>query len=136
MKKSQNWWRLAVSLLWLALIYFQSALPAPTSQAESGGILAVVQTVFPWMTNLLLRKIAHFTEYAVLGALFASFFARARNPILLKPLAFGAFAALGDETLQLFVPGRSGQLSDVWLDMAGVACGALLVWLIRKIRKH
>ena len=59
MKKSQNWWRLAVSLLWLALIYFQSALPAPTSQAESGGLLAVVQTVFPWMTNFLLRKIAH-----------------------------------------------------------------------------
>ena len=96
----------------------------------------MVQTVFPWMTNLLLRKIAHFTEYAVLGALFAAFFARTRNPILLKPLAFGAFAALSDETLQLFVPGRSGQLSDVWLDMAGVACGALLVWLIHKIRKH
>ncbi len=127
---------MVAALLWLALIYFQSALPASTSQAESGGLLALVQTVFPWMTHRLIRKIAHFAEYAVLGALLAAFFVRVREPSLLKPLSFGAFAALGDETLQLFVPGRSGQLSDVWLDTAGVACGALAVWLIHKIRKH
>ena len=30
-----------------------------------------------------------------------------------------------DETLQLFTEGRSGQISDVWLDMAGAAAGTL-----------
>lgn len=28
-----------------------------------------------------------------------------------------------DETIQLFVAGRSGQISDVWLDMSGAAAG-------------
>ena len=31
-----------------------------------------------------------------------------------------------DETLQLFTEGRSGQISDVWLDCAGVLFGTVL----------
>lgn len=37
-----------------------------------------------------------------------------------------------DETIQLFTEGRSGQISDVWLDMSGVLFGTCLVdwfWL-------
>ena len=40
------------------------------------------------------------------------------------------FTALCDETIQLFVPGRSGQIADVWLDTAGYLTGALLTLLI------
>ena len=39
-------------------------------------------------------------------------------------------AALCDETIQLFVPGRSGQITDVWLDTAGYLTGALLTLLL------
>ena len=39
-------------------------------------------------------------------------------------------AALCDETIQLFVPGRSGRIADVWLDTAGYFNGALLTLLI------
>ena len=42
----------------------------------------------------------------------------------------GTLAALCDETIQLFVPGRSGQITDVWLDTAGYLTGALLTLLI------
>ena len=42
----------------------------------------------------------------------------------------GTLAALCDETIQLFVPGRSGQIADVWLDTAGYLTGALLTLLI------
>lgn len=31
-----------------------------------------------------------------------------------------------DETIQLFVAGRSGQISDVWLDMSGAAAGMMI----------
>ena len=43
-----------------------------------------------------------------------------------------------DETIQLFVPGRSGQISDVWLDMAGGAAGFLAAFLLEqyKMRKR
>ena len=30
-----------------------------------------------------------------------------------------------DETIQLFVDGRAGQISDVWLDVSGAVCGIL-----------
>ena len=39
-----------------------------------------------------------------------------------------------DETIQLFVEGRSGQIGDVWLDMSGVLAGFLIVKLISGLR--
>ena len=38
-----------------------------------------------------------------------------------------------DETIQLFTEGRSGQISDVWLDMAGVLTGTALYLTVRWI---
>ena len=40
-----------------------------------------------------------------------------------------------DETIQLFVPGRSSQTTDIWIDICGGAAGVLLVHLIRMIGK-
>ena len=45
----------------------------------------------------------------------------------------GTLAALCDETILLFVPGRSGQIADVWLDTAGYLTGALLTLLIFRL---
>ena len=42
----------------------------------------------------------------------------------------GTLAARCDETIQPFVPGRSGQITDGWLDTAGYLTGALLTLLI------
>ncbi len=98
---------------WLLVIWGHSCLPAAQSGAESGALLVVVQDLLPRMTDHVLRKCAHFAEYAVLGALTA--------------------AALCDETIQLFVPGRSGQIADVWLDTAGYLTGALLTLLIFRL---
>ena len=57
---------------WLLVIWGHSCLPAAQSGAESGALLAVVQDLLPWMTDHVLRKCAHFAEYAVLGALTAA----------------------------------------------------------------
>ena len=51
------------------------------------------------------------------------------------PPCFGVLAALADETVQLFAAGRSGQVSDVWLDLAGFLAGWILIALISLIRK-
>ena len=45
------------------------------------------------------------------------------------PVLGGLLTALTDETIQLFVPGRSGQVTDIWIDFFGVMTG-LLVGLI------
>ena len=45
------------------------------------------------------------------------------------PILGGLLTALTDETVQLFVPGRSGQVTDIWIDFSGVMTG-LMVGLI------
>ncbi len=44
------------------------------------------------------------------------------------PMLGGLLTALTDETIQLFVPGRSGQVTDVWIDFSGVLTGLLSRW--------
>ncbi|MDR0890292.1 MAG: VanZ family protein [Oscillospiraceae bacterium] len=123
---------LILSLLWVALIFLHSAMPATVSKAESGGLLALLQRVLPWLTHNMLRKAAHFAEYAVLGALLTGVFRNTKSFALSKPLLCGLLVALGDETLQLYVAGRAGMLTDVWLDFSGLLAATLLLWLLRK----
>lgn len=134
LKKSRLRLWLLLTVLWLALIFLQSALPAETSRAESGGVWSALQRIFPWLTHHQLRKLAHFAEYATAGALLTRTSLLAKRFSLSTPLLLGLLTALSDETLQLFVAGRSGQISDIWLDAAGVLTGALLVWLLHRMK--
>ena len=78
--------------------------------------------------DLVLRKIAHVTVYAVLGALLL----RASERVLLSLVAGVGYAAT-DELHQHFVPGRSGALLDIGFDALGVLAGLALAarWLRR-----
>lgn len=62
-----------------------------------------------------------------------SSFSWKRMEILLQPGLTGALYAASDEFHQLFVPGRSGQISDVLLDSAGVCFGVLLGMLFWRL---
>jgi VanZ family protein len=92
---------------WAALIFALSSVP--DLGTGLGG----------W--DLILRKLAHAGEFAVLGALLVRATDRAG-------LAFGVGAvyAVSDELHQMFVPGRMGSPLDVAIDVVGVACGVLL----------
>ena len=123
------WW--ALCALWIAAIFLHSLMPADLSEAESGGLLAWLSRLFPGLTHHLLRKFAHFTEFAVLGLLLSQCF-RVR---IFRPLLAGLLCALCDETIQLFVPGRSSEIRDLWIDFAGAALGIGLVFLLRSLRR-
>ena len=135
MKKKAFWLWLLFTLLWIGVIFWHSSRVAADSDAESLGLLYYVQKIFPWMTNRILRKCGHFGEFAVLGFPMTGMFRHLRNFILLKPLACAFFIALCDETLQLFIPGRSGNVRDLWIDLGGVVFGALILWLFFRLRK-
>jgi len=70
--------------------------------------------------DLVLRKLAHLTEYAVFGALLQRALARPEFAIL----AGGLYAA-GDEIHQHFVRGRHGAWYDVVIDTVGVTIGVI-----------
>lgn len=83
-----------------------------------------------------IRKCAHMTEYAVFATL--TFIAlyydgiRKRMTYILAVIIAFLFACT-DEFHQLFVPGRSGQFTDVCIDTIGACIGMLIIFLIRKI---
>jgi VanZ family protein len=75
-----------------------------------------------------IRKLAHLTEYAVLGALVVRALEGpwSRPQIVLRALAICAAYAALDELHQRFVPSRTGAVLDVAIDLAGAAFGMVL----------
>jgi len=96
-------------LIWAAVIFTFSSIPSLSTGLGT------------WDT--ILRKGAHVTEYAVLGALL--YRALGREPLA---LAVGIAYAATDELHQYFVRGRHASPVDVAIDAVGLAAGMLL-WL-------
>ena len=71
--------------------------------------------------DLVLRKLAHLTEYAMLGALLQRAIARPALAVLI-----GGLYAATDEIHQHFVRGRHAAWYDVVIDTIGVAVGVAL----------
>ena len=100
--------RWAPVVLWAGLIFALSAIPSLSTGLGT------------W--DLVLRKVAHLAEYAVLGALLL----RAVRTAPLALLAGSAYAVT-DEVHQVFVSGRQGSPLDWLIDTIGVAAGILVL---------
>ena len=88
------------------------------------------------VTDHLVRKLAHFTEFCLLGAeliMLTCLLRKLRVRNVLNCLFAGLSAAVIDETIQIF-SARGSQAIDVLLDFGGVVAGVLLVFLIYGIR--
>ena len=115
----------------LCFIWGNSLLPAELSRALSLWVKSLLEPLFPSgaaspeQGHGLLRKLAHFTEFAALGAALSWRFGMLEKKKILA-LGYGAGAACVDETIQLFVPERGPGLTDVAIDTFGVAVGILL----------
>ena len=87
-----------------------------------------------------IRKLAHFCIYALLGFLIALLLNEYRynySKVISGAVSISFLYSCTDEFHQYFVPGRSGQVSDVALDTFGALCGAVFaVIIIVLIRKH
>jgi len=126
-------------LLWMLLIFAGStSLGAGSNTSRILGPL--LNFFFPGVEpetiaglRLVIRKLAHFTEYAVLSALLWRALARGRAgwqaSIAGQAWLLAVLYAMSDEFHQSFVPGRVGTPVDVMIDAAGAAGGLALLWL-------
>ncbi len=120
-----------LTLCVLTFIWGNSLLPAEISQRLSDWLKSFLAGDLSGGTtggSGLLRKIAHFTEFAALGFCLGWLFGMLGRGWGL-PLVLGFGAACVDEGIQLFVPGRGPGLTDVALDTAGVAAGLGLLYI-------
>ena len=133
----------------LCFIWGNSLLPGQDSGELSGFVGMLLQKLLPFldlqseMGLHLLRKAAHFSEFAALGMSFTWLYgmvAKKRLWSLVLPLLSGSGAAAIDETIQLFSPDRGPSIKDVGIDTAGVITGiavlALLHFFYKRLKKR
>ena len=134
-QKHGKWILSAAVLLWCVVIWQFSLTPADASSATSGSVRAFLNGILTALgipfqfTPIMVRKIAHFTEFFILGVLLHSALFAHRAPYRI-PLAVAGVVAVAtiDECIQRFVPGRAAAVLDVLLDTAGGTAGVLVFW--------
>ena len=118
----------------LCLIWGNSLLGKEDSAALSGGITAWLRSIGLPVSDLFVRKSAHFCEFGLLGCELTLLF-WLKSGIGLQNGCNAAFAALlaavTDETIQSFT-GRGSSVRDVVLDFTGALTGILLLSLALK----
>ncbi len=128
--------RYSLLVAWMVVIWLFSA--QPNSAEVTRGLFGE--------SNFLVRKLAHFTEYAVLSVLgLASFSSHGANPpnsllqkiggrrAMQSAIILAISFAISDEIHQAFVPGRSAAIQDVLVDSAGAITAMLMVsWWQRR----
>ena len=83
-----------------------------------------------WALNRIVRKLAHLTEFTILGGVLYVVLRRyIEYGTVIKTIGVGIVIACLDEFIQLFSLGRSSQLSDVLIDTIGIIIGILVVKL-------
>ena len=152
MKSKRKWlWRTlfwALAIGWVAVLFFFSGQTAAESGKLSLWLTHLVQRLFPWIPlttdalEHLLRKLAHFSIFAVEGfllclAMMESFRDKGAGALLSGILCTAVAAA--NELHQSFIEGRSCEGGDVLIDSAGallgIAVAALAYFLCRRRRR-
>lgn len=112
----------------LAFIWGNSAMPGDNSGALSGWLLELLSFLPDSdLAHTILRKLAHFSEFGLLGILVCWLWNLHRDNLPVSLPGFGLAVACIDETIQYFVPGRASSLIDVWIDTAGFTTGLILL---------
>ena len=149
-EKHSLWLTLILVVAVMVMIYCFSAQTGTESGAMSGKITTwVLNLVIPDFSNLspekqatihstvglLVRKLAHFSEYALLGFSLMLHIRQIqkRTRVALPWLwswGIGTLYAASDEFHQGFVAGRGPSIVDVMIDSSGVIAGVLLMLLL------
>ena len=126
----------------VAFIFTQSTKSKEESKSDSDKVGEIIEEIIPPETpagdfvQTNLRKIAHFTEFFLLGcevSVFVSLFCTSKFSIPLS-YAFGLLIASIDETIQIFSK-RGPALRDVMIDFFGFLSSTFIIYTLSIIVK-
>ena len=124
----------SVHIFWLSTETFGSNVSRPFLAKILGLLHLTVSSNGFWVLHIVLRKLSHMIEYAILGYLLYRSF-RGQNRIRWQPQLAGcsiivaAVYSITDEFHQAFVSGRGASLIDCGIDTSGAATAMLLVYI-------
>lgn len=124
----------------MVIIFTMSSFNSIESANQSNYIVNIISNVLNInnieLLSFIIRKLAHFTEYLILGFLTINMLDK--NDISKKHLIsilICIIYATSDEIHQIFVPGRTCQIKDILIDSIGSITGIYLYKLISKRKK-
>lgn len=147
-KKNQNSklarrdvWSLVLLVFTTATLVFiwTNSMEAPAESSEKSQWVMKLMTPFLEIfvgkgnvTEFLVRKLAHFCEFGLLGCELSLMLILRKRQVLqwyVNAAMFAFTVAALDETIQIFAD-RGSSLADVWLDTAGAVTGIVGVWIL------
>lgn len=137
-------------LLWMGVIfYFSNQNGSESSSLSSNVVFTILKVVYPSFFNLtlikqleilnicglLIRKIAHMSEYAILSYLAYQWIKTLelhKQQYYIYPLLLSFLYACSDEFHQYFIVGRSASFIDVLIDTFGALVMLGIIYVISK----
>lgn len=140
-------------ILWMSVIFYFSNQQGEGSGNTSGKVCEIIVNVIDIQDKYTdiekeelvkiiepaIRKIAHYTIYAIGGILLAHCvyqYSKKEKILIGISTMVGVLYAISDEIHQLMVSGRSGNIKDVIIDSLGVITGIIFFLLVKEIRKR
>lgn len=145
-----------IALCWMGVIFYFSSQNGSTSSRMSNRVTQFVIRLFvPNYSDLsqaeqasmlknisfVIRKLAHYSEYAILGLfLFAAVYVFTNNQkiVFLIASVLGILYAFSDEYHQSFVSGRAPMIKDIIIDSIGLLTMLMIlgiIWNLREMKK-
>lgn len=127
-------WGLLIT--WMLFIFCMSSFNGVMSGNQSGSIAVLIYNLFDISdtekVSFIIRKCAHVSEFFILGILVINLISKynVKYSYLISFIVCVLYAS-SDEFHQLFVPGRVGSITDIFIDMIGVVLGLSIYCLIK-----
>lgn len=135
-----------VLILWMIVIFSFSSADANKSTGTSDKVITTMIEIKDKITNnetpnnekeiivknssFYIRKIAHITEYLILGFLMFNLLKQYSVTNIYYAIGLSILYSCTDEFHQLFINGRSGSIRDVLIDSIGILIGTYLYKLL------
>lgn len=135
-----------VLILWMIVIFSFSSADANKSTGTSDKVITTMIEIKDKITNnetpnnekeiivknssFYIRKIAHITEYLILGFLMFNLLKQYSVTKIYYAIGLSILYSCTDEFHQLFISGRSGSIRDVLIDSIGILIGTYLYKLL------
>ena len=124
--------KIIILILWMLVIFLLSNQTGSESTGLSDKLIcSMMSNCNPDIYSFIVRKIAHFIIYFILGIFTIMNFKLSKENII-NALLICVIYAFSDEIHQMFINNRSGELRDIIIDSIGSLSSILLFYKLKK----